>query len=88
VDGDDGVAGIVRALEHRLQLESFDRIAQRVDLGPQLGRELGVGLGLEQFDHRPRVTEPAAQVGLGLDPGLESLDLEDDPLGLLGARPE
>jgi hypothetical protein len=28
------------------------------------------------------------QIGLGLDPGLEPLDLEDDPFGLLGAGPE
>ena len=63
MDGEDGVARVVRALQHGLQLEALDRLRRaRRPPEPAPSTIACVRLGLEQLGHRARVLEPLAQI--------------------------
>ena len=80
MDREQRVAGVVRTLQHGLELERLDRVVQRVGLARYLVLHGGVGLVLQQLGHLERPGEPAVELLPGRDPALERLDLLDgDP---------
>ena len=83
MDREQRVAGIVGALQHRLQLERLDRVIEGIGLPRHLVLHGGVGLVLEQLGHLQRPGEARVELLPGRDPTLESLDLlHGDPGGV------
>ena len=75
VDREQRIARVVGALQHRLELERFDRVIEGIGLPRHLVLHGGVGLVLEQLGHLQRPGEARVELLPGRDPALESLDL-------------
>jgi hypothetical protein len=88
MDRKERVAGVVRALEHRLQLEGFDARAQLVGFLGQLRFQRGIGLLLEQLRHFQGRVDPLTQLLVRANPTLQRLDLLDRAPGRLGISPK
>jgi hypothetical protein len=87
VDGEDGVAEVVRAAEHALEFEVFDEPGQRRDFGVDVGGEVLARL----FHHQGEclhVVGAAAELFPLVEHRAQRGDLLFDLLGLGGVVPE
>jgi hypothetical protein len=88
VDREDRATSVVGTLQHRLQLESLQRIGGARDLRLELGGERIVGLGRKKFGQAGRVLESVDQLVIGRDPALEGADFFDLLTGSCAIGPE
>ena len=88
MNGEQGVPRVVGAAEHGPQLKDFNGPLEAIGFRRQLGRHVGVGLGVQHFGQAARIGDALAQVLRRRDPVLELLDLLYYAARPLGAGPE
>src|SRR5262249_20159694 len=86
LDAQEGVGGVLRAAHHRPELELLEAGLGLGQLALQLGLEALVLGG--QFGHRVQLADGGVQLFVGLQEGVERLELLDDLLGLVLVVPE
>jgi hypothetical protein len=84
---DDGIAGIVLAAEHLLQLEPIDAGHHRFHLLAELLEGFAVTL-LGQLEEELRLVDPFTLLTPAVNDALDACALAGDPLRTLGVVPE